>query len=108
MSAKDMLEFVEKAYNEGNMPVWDYEKYKEEFKEVSAKEMFEKLGYKQEHHISYIKYCKEVEQCCGDLVEIQIWFYQIDECFEKNREVITMEELQAINQQVKELGWLND
>lgn len=72
---------------------------------MSAKEMFDKLGYKQEHHISYIKYYKEVEQCCGDPVEIQIWFYQIDECFEKNREVITMEELQAINKQVKELGW---
>ena len=73
---------------------------------MEAKEMFEKLGYKREYRISYIKYYKEVEQCCGDLVEIQIWFYQIDKCFEKNREVITMEELQAINKQVEELGWL--
>jgi hypothetical protein len=72
---------------------------------MTAKEMFEELGYKQEHHISYIKYYKEVEQCYGDPVEIQIWFYQIDECFEKNREVITMAELQAINKQVEELGW---
>lgn len=72
---------------------------------MSAKEMFEELGYKQEYHISYIKYCKEVKQCCDDPVEIQIWFYQIDECFEKNREVITMAELKAINKQVSELGW---
>lgn len=75
---------------------------------MSAKEMFEKLGYKKEHRISYIKYYKEVEQCYGGPVETQIWFYQINECFEKNREVITMEELQAINKQIEELGWLDD
>lgn len=72
----------------------------------SAKEMFEELGYEGEHHISYIKFIKKIEQnCCDDVKELQIWFYQIDESFEKIGGLITMEELQAINQQVKELGW---
>lgn len=72
---------------------------------MSAKEMFEELGYKQEHHISYIKYYQKVEQDYYEPTEIQIWFYNIDECFEKTNGVITIQELKAINKQCEELGW---
>lgn len=76
---------------------------------MSAKEMFEKLGYEEEHHISYIKFIKKLEQnCCDDVKELQIWFYQSDESFGKIGGMITMEELQAINKQAEELGWLGE
>lgn len=73
---------------------------------MTAKEMFEKLGYKQEYHISYLKYYREIQQnCCDDVNKSQIWFDPIDESFEKIGGLITMEELQAINKQIEELGW---
>ena len=73
---------------------------------MSAKEMFEKLGYEEEHHISYIKYTKKLNQnCCDDVSELRICFYQCEESFEKIGNSITLEELQAINKQVEELGW---
>lgn len=91
----------------------EYEKGYEELKSIKkpmkADEMFEKLGYKVEHHIAYIKYNQEIKQnCCDDVKELQIWFYPFDETFEKVGGLITLEELQAINEKVKELGWLNE
>ena len=71
---------------------------------MSAKEMFKKLGYRLDEEpeygaeISYTKYC-----CDGCCIRNQIVFYKTgidcDECF------ITYELLQAINQQINELGW---
>lgn len=64
---------------------------------MTAEEMFKQLGYEQEHHISFIKYYnRDLEQ--------YIWFYQNSETIEILFN-INMKLLQAINQQVKELGW---
>lgn len=66
---------------------------------MKAKDMFEKLGYKEEHHFAYIKYYNEKE-------EKYIWFYQETETIEIQFD-IDMKLLKAINQQIKELGWDN-
>lgn len=64
---------------------------------MTAEDMFKQLGYEQEHHIAFIKYYNsELEQ--------YIWFYQDSETIEILFN-IDMKLLQAINQQVKELGW---
>ena len=75
--------------------------------EMTAKEMFEQLGYMQDKEprfgsiISYTKYCKD--GCCrlDDLVFFKNGI-SIEESF------ITHELLQAINKQVEELGWNNE
>ena len=119
MSAKEMLDFVEKAYKEGNMPVWDYEKIKEEFKEKTAREMFEELGYEL---ISGDD--NDIVQYRMDLNEdtfITIVFNLIHEtyysctvtnrfkgdCLQKDRDCIGINKKlhQAINKQIEELGW---
>lgn len=64
-----------------------------------AKEMFEELGYKQEHHIAYIKYTK-----IDDYNYYFVWFEQETESVEARFD-IDMKLLQAINKQVEELGW---
>ena len=72
---------------------------------MSAKEMFEKLGYRLNEKprfgaiVDYILYCKD--GCCrlNDLLFYPSKNIQCDE------EYISLELLQAINQQVKELGW---
>ena len=67
---------------------------------MSAKEMFEKLGYKLYNQNIYLEYVKEEEN---------ITFYINEKTFCKcnGYEIgeITLEELQAINKQVEELGW---
>lgn len=77
-------------------------------KELTAKEMLEKLGYIQDKEprfssiISYTKYCND--GCC------RIY----DLAFYKNRhteiseEYLSLELLQAINKQVEDLGWNNE
>ena len=67
---------------------------------MSAKEMFEKLGYEQDFHIAYIKYFNKEE-------DRYIWFYQDTETIEIQFD-IDIEHLQAINKQVEELGWNNE
>ena len=73
----------------------------------SAREMFEELGYLKDKEprfgalVSYTKYC--VDGCCrlNDLVFCQNSF-STDETF------ISLGLLKAINQQCKELGWLDE
>ena len=78
---------------------------------MSAKEMFEKLGYKKTNVIN--------PDGCIDYVNTNEEYSEI--YFDKNFKMITkhylnfgvaypitLEELQAINQQVKELGWLDE
>lgn len=80
----------------------------EQFKNMSAEEMFEKLGYigySEEHSaILYINITTDE----------RIWFDSTDKTIEKfyqpsafiiKSKDITLEELQAINKQVEELGW---
>ena len=72
---------------------------------MTAKEMFEKLGYELDDKprfgstISYTKYCKD--GCCrlNDLVFYSSKNIMCEETY------ITMELLQAINKQVEELEW---
>lgn len=83
---------------------------------MTAKEMFEKLGYEciedEDHFIEYIItwddwHGKGVLEIVFDydIKEIQFLCYIKDK--EKERVDITLniEELQAINKQVEELGW---
>lgn len=79
----------------------------------TAKEMFSKLGYEKLYkHNSYMFYEKELKKNPkyeNDYVHIGFEF--VDKTFSKtygdDNSVyeITMEELQAINKQIEELGW---
>ncbi|HIQ90720.1 MAG TPA: hypothetical protein IAB27_03730 [Candidatus Coprosoma intestinipullorum] len=74
---------------------------------MSAKEMFEKLGYKQEIHIAYILYIKNEDDYSQD--EQRIFFHHDTETINKPfTGGINAKELQAINKQVEELGWLDE
>ena len=67
----------------------------------SAKEMFEELGYKEDWDNEYgIRYSNEEDNS-------YIYFYRYWQKIEALHD-ITMEELKAINQQCKELRWLDD
>lgn len=73
---------------------------------MTAKDMFEKLGYKlMQNDVNYLIYNFE------DAFEIR--FYkpqqQIEICYENLfYGTLNLEELQAINKQVEELGWNDD
>lgn len=79
----------------------------------TAKEMFSKLGYEKLYkHNSYMFYEKELKKNPkyeNDYVHIGFEF--VDKTFsktygdDKSAYEITMEELQAINKQIEELGW---
>lgn len=75
---------------------------------MSAKEMFEELGYEQEKIGEQLIYSKINEKT---EVEYQFIFYLDDKTFEAATDSsfyvndINMQELQAINKQVEELGW---
>ena len=64
---------------------------------MTAKEMFEKLGYKEDFHIAYIKYYNEKK-------DKYIWFSKPTKTVEIMFD-IDMDLLKAINKQVEELGW---
>lgn len=68
---------------------------------MKAKEMFEKLGYKQEKD-NWIIYCKNEDAI----------IFMDDKTFYKRHYYdpgdINIEELKAINKQIEELGWLNE
>lgn len=67
----------------------------------SAKEMFEELGFKKICDDNYeISYHNEQN-------DYYIYFYKYSQKIEVLHD-ITKEELLAINQQCKELGWLDD
>lgn len=68
---------------------------------MSAKEMFEKLRYKQTNNDNYLTcYSNEEEN-------YYIYFYNYWKKIEVLHD-ITMKELQAINKQIEELGWDNE
>lgn len=71
---------------------------------MSKDEMFEKLGYKKSiTQLADIKFYKDDDNV--------IYFRMVQKTFNKSGEYdgmcdyITMQELQAINEKVKELGW---
>ena len=74
---------------------------------MSAKEMFEELGYKQWDNNNYrIYYDTTKGVSCGSRgLE---FIHKSKKIVPYNRVQIDMKLLKAINQQVKELGWLDD
>ena len=70
-----------------------------------ADEMFEKLGYKKIENkiqITYVKTCENIEFLLN-VKKIEYHFLRGSTFL-----VQTMQELQAINQKCKELGWLDE
>lgn len=68
---------------------------------MSAKEMFEKLGYEYIEYICRIAYYKKV----GNYdIEINFWVDSQEYTIE-NKYILSYEEVQAINKQIEELGW---
>ena len=68
---------------------------------MSAKDMFKKLGYEERTETnsmacikSYINY-----------KNLNIIYFDYDKSIDLGKIIVTMDLLQAINQQVKELGW---
>ena len=76
---------------------------------MKAKEMFEKLGYKQvENNANYIGYKYEFSDGSSIYSTIRFYLPQQEIEFYYNDDIlnsIDVEELQAINKQVEELGW---
>ena len=79
---------------------------------ISAKEMFEKLGYKLYKHQTYMFYEKALKKNPkyeNDYEHIEFNFISetINKTYGDDNSVsdITLEELQAINKQVEELHW---
>ena len=76
---------------------------------MKAKEMFEKLGYEKFNYSNGIRYTNgETEQNIEFENDGFINIYNT--CYNKEQdiEVLIVEELQAINKQVEELGWLDE
>lgn len=83
----------------------------------SARELFEELGYKLDEQEDYLIYWKLAKKqrvnYCYTQNEIQIEFNLTYKTIEKRElfhidedsTIITLRELQAINQQINELGW---
>lgn len=75
---------------------------------MKAKEMFEKLGYKQDiyNNSAYqvIKYYNDKHTSILFCIDNKNFTNKSIEK-EGNEPLITLEELQAINKQVEELGW---
>ena len=73
---------------------------------MSAKEMFEKLGYEKYERYDdtgyYIEYFKTDEEC-DNIIFYESKTFSIGEYC-----LCDMRILQAINQQIKELNWLED
>lgn len=67
---------------------------------MTAKEMFEKLGYDLQFDCPYLQY-HNLE------TDSYIWFYGETETIEIQFD-ITMDLLKAINKQIEELGWDNE
>ena len=67
----------------------------------SAKDLFEELGYDLVETTPYMMYYYNEEN------DVYIWFYNKRKTIEIVNE-FTLDILQAINQQVNELGWLGE
>lgn len=81
---------------------------------MSAKEMFEKLGYfEKEHTKSYLRYKTLVDCYHGESIDFDLKnkrFRLTNKTSQGNIHFKygTMEEFKAIQQQIKELGWESD
>lgn len=73
--------------------------------ELTADEMFERLGYYKDFDDATHEYRKEEN---GDLFEIDFWLKEkeVSKNYYRDMGYITMQELKAINKKCKELGWI--
>lgn len=69
---------------------------------MSAKEMFEKLGYEEREETS----CLNCVKSYINYKTMNIIYFDSNKTIDVNNLIITYELLQAINKQVEELGWL--
>lgn len=78
----------------------------------TADEMFEELGYKLETNEDYLLEYKKQLSDCSRFIRFDLYdktfttFYYIAP--HDNQSYFDMQELQAINKKVKELGWLDE
>ena len=73
---------------------------------MSAKEMFEELGYKYHNYAGYISYQKDIPNkvtyfIAFDYKDRTVTKHQVSDRYLS----ITISELKAINKQIEELGW---
>lgn len=74
---------------------------------MTAREMFEELGYSLEAHNEYtIKYSKE--ECDYTTFDFNLKKKKIYSRFMSAAHGITLDELKAVIRQAKELGWLEE
>lgn len=78
-------------------------------KEKPADEIFKELGYERNEENDYfIEYQKQEENCCKfikfDLIDKSFtnFYYVVPD----KQSYLSMQELQAINKKVQELGWI--
>lgn len=72
-----------------------------------ADEMFEKLGYE----VSNSEFVEELNATTNTVVDngyIKIIFFNNQTMLIDADDILNMQELQAINEKVKELGWLDE
>lgn len=82
----------------------------------SARELFEELGYKMDNEWEEYGDLYYYIDVSGRKRAVEIWFDLrekkfakcIDDFCEGDARCIDMQELQAINKQVEELGWLDE
>ncbi len=78
---------------------------------MSAKEMFESLGWKLYFKSSVMMTWEKKSRSKKSSKYIQFYFYNKTFCISSEGTFLqpfTVEELQAINKQVEELGWNNE
>lgn len=76
---------------------------------MTAKEMFEKLGYKLDYKNKYQAVYKKPDEVNPYVLKELAMYYKITisfkwKCVYKKGSYITFEELKAINKQIEELG----
>lgn len=84
--------------------------------ELTADEMFEKLGYEKidKKGLKYIQYVRQINKNTKENItfhktfkKVEVYFYDYED-YEELTKPIAMQELKAINEKVKELGWLDE
>ena len=69
----------------------------------TADEMFKKIGYKKQENELQIKYIEDT-MVMGDSFHFEIFFSKTSKLI-GIKHLLTIQELQAINKKVEELGW---
>ena len=84
--------------------------------ELTADEMFEKLGYEKidKKGLKHIQYVRQINKNTRENItfhktfkKVEVYFYDYED-YEELTKPIAMQELKAINEKVKELGWIDE